>query len=420
MSTKNDSDENVDAIRNVRLLGKDGLFDVRISKEGRITDVLSSQLPPSTSLPPSEIDGRGKMLLPGLVDAHVHLDKCYLLDRCCASRGDFSEAMSETLQAKRGFTVEDITRRASRLIESEISNGTTLLRTHVEVDPIVGFTALDGILPLRSYYASAITLQICVFAQEGITNMPGQVELLRTALARGCDLVGSAPYVDPDPESNISTIFDLAEEFHVLVDFHLDYHLEGKPSLLPLVIAETRRRGFHHRVALGHMTYLSTLPLKEIQTLSAELRELGIAIIALPASDVCMMARQDDGNRRRGVSPVHQMAALGVTALYATNNIQNLFTFTGDGDVLKVGTLLCQLLQMTNTQSTEMCIEMATTMAAQALGVTHGIVPGNAADLLLIEGATAMEILAAPAVERIVLKRGRVVARSSLTKLLYL
>jgi cytosine deaminase len=112
---------------------------------------------------------------------------------------------------------------ASRLIEAEISYGTTLLRTHVEVDTIVGLISLEAIIPLRQRYASAITIQICVFAQEGITNMPGQMELMRKALALGCDCVGSAPYVDPQPENNIAAIFDLAKEFNLPVDFHLVY-----------------------------------------------------------------------------------------------------------------------------------------------------------------------------------------------------
>ena len=176
----------------------------------------------------------------------------------------------------------------------------------------------------------------------------------------------------------------------------------------------TRERGWQHRVALGHMTHLSTLSLKELVPIARNLHELGISIIALPASDVCMMARSDDGNRRRGVCPVEELASLGVNACYATNNVQNLFTFTGDGDVLKVGTLVCQMLQMTSSVEVDMCLQMATIFAAKALGVsTHGIEVGNPADLVLLDGcSTAMEVFAAPPVGRTVLKKGKVVATS--------
>ena len=95
-----------------------------------------------------------------MVDGHIHLDKCYLLDRCSAVKGDFTEAQSETLNAKKAFTVEDIRARARKLIEKEISFGTTLLRAHVEVDPILGFKAVEAILPLCQEYSWAITIQV--------------------------------------------------------------------------------------------------------------------------------------------------------------------------------------------------------------------------------------------------------------------
>ena len=95
------------------------------------------------------------------------------------------EAVSETLAAKSAFTYEDVTDRARRLIEDEISFGTTLMRTHVEVDPIVGLVSLEAILSLRKTYERLITIQVAVFAQDGITNQPGQVEMMRAALAMG-------------------------------------------------------------------------------------------------------------------------------------------------------------------------------------------------------------------------------------------
>ena len=251
-----------------------------------------------------------------------------------------------------------------------------------------------------------------MFAQEGITNQPGQMDLMRQALRLGCDSVGSAPYCDPLPVENIRAVFDLAAEFSVDVDFHLDYHLEGKESYLQSVIDETINRGWQNRVCLGHMTYLSTLPRAKLEEVGAKLKDAGISVLSLPASDMCMMARADDGNRRRGVCPVNQLHACGVTAAYATNNVQNLFTFTGDGDVLKVGTLLCQTLQLTSESNAALCLEMATTTAARALNVSHSLAPGMSADLVILEGASALEIVAAPPVERTVIKKGKVVART--------
>jgi len=258
-----------------------------------------------------------------------------------------------------------------------------------------------------------------VFAQEGITNQENQVDLMRKALSMGCHVVGSAPYCDPNPVENIKIVFDLAKEFDCPVDFHLDYHLEGKPSYLNDVINETVSRGWQNRVCLGHMTYLSTLPLSSLQEIGSKLKDAGISILSLPASDLCMMGRNDDGNKRRGVCPVHHLHDMGVKAAFATNNVQNLFTFSGDGDVLKVGTLLCHALQLTSEANANLCLNMATTLSANALNVSHSIEVGKPADLVIIEGNSAMEILAAPSVERIVIKNGKIISMSNLNKKLF-
>jgi cytosine deaminase len=359
--------------------------------------------------------------------------------------GDFQEAMTETLLAKGKFTAIDIRNRACRLIEKEISFGTTLMRAHVEVDPIIGLKSLQVIIQLRKEYEDLITIQIAVFAQEGITNHIGQFEMMREAMIMGGDVISSAPYCDPDPVSNICIIFDLAKEFNCPVDFHLDYHLGGKPSFLHCVIDETIKRGWQNRVVLGHMTALSCMNTVELEIIGGRLREAGIMILALPASDICMMARADDGNKRRGVCPIDKLSLLGVNTAYATNNIQNLFTFTGDGDVLKIGTLVCQLLQMTSEAGASLCLEMATTSAAKALGVDHYLGVGMPADIVLMTmedspsrpkssirpsmtdpvsfctpcASPAMLLLSSPPIERIVIKKGKVVSNTTFRRSIY-
>ena len=155
-----DKADGLKAIRRASLLGKTGLWDISITPCGRIAEILPTASAASFSDDSQDIDAMGKTVIPGLVDAHIHLDKCYLLDRCCAMQGDFPEAQRETLNAKKAFTVGDIVKRARRLIENEISFGTTLMRAHVEVDPIIGMKAVEAILPLKLEYSSAITIQV--------------------------------------------------------------------------------------------------------------------------------------------------------------------------------------------------------------------------------------------------------------------
>jgi cytosine deaminase len=366
------------------------------------------------------IDANGQLVIPGLVDAHFHLDKVSLLRRFPSTKGDFQEALEKTLEAKQSFTVEDIQTRASRHIEQVIGWGTTALRSHVEIDPIIGLKGMEALLPLRDRYAWGITLQLAAFAQEGITQYPETVDLLRQAMEMGADVVGSAPYVDPEPEQNIRIIFDIAQEFDCDVDFHLDFLDDDEPLMVPFVIEETCRRGWQGRVCLGHMTKLAGLHPEALGAIATQLAEAGISILALPASDLYMMARHDTHNVRRGVAPVQRLAEAGVNVGLATNNVQNLFTPFGDGDVLKICTLMAQVLHLGTTDQHHFCLDMATTCGAQAMGLAdYGLQPGCRADLVIFNAQTVSEAVGACPVERTVIKNGAIAAQSRFSQRLF-
>jgi cytosine deaminase len=367
------------------------------------------------------IDAQGRLVIPGLVDGHFHLDKALLLPQHPAQDGTFAEALRETLALKQVFTQADVQHRARRILETAIAFGTTAMRSHVEVDPVIGLLGMEALLPLKQDYAWGTTLQLAVFAQEGITNQPGTEDLLRQALGLGGDVIGSAPYVDPNPERNIQIIFDIAQDFDCDVDFHLDFLDDDQPLLLPVVIRETMKRGWQGRVCVGHMTRLAGLPPESLQTIAQDLREADISILALPASDLYMMARKDAYNVRRGVAPIHQLIEWGVNAGIAINNVQNLFTPFGDGDLLKLCTLTAQVLQLGTPAAHEQCLAMATTRAAKAIGLnsngsptnaTAMIVPGQAADLVILDAQSASEAIATAPPGRTVIKRGQVVSQT--------
>src|ERR1051326_447641 len=90
-----------------------------------------------------EIDVAGKLVIPGLVESHFHLDKALLGAGAPADAGSVAGAIRATADMKRRFTREDIATRARRALELAIRHGTTAMRTHVEVDPIVGLAGMD-------------------------------------------------------------------------------------------------------------------------------------------------------------------------------------------------------------------------------------------------------------------------------------
>ncbi|MGB3786413.1 MAG: amidohydrolase family protein [Phormidesmis sp.] len=374
-----------------------------------------SALSVQTALSIQTIDASSHLVIPGLIDPHLHLDKALLLSQFPAQKGTFEEALEETFKLKESFTIADIQARARQVLERESAFGTTAIRSHVEVDPALQLTSLNALLPLKQEFAQRLDLQLAIFAQEGITNQPGTHQLLHQALSLGGDLIGSAPYTDPNPEQNIRTVFDLAEEFDCDVDFHLDFLDNDAPLLFPIVALETIKRGWQNRVCLGHMTRLAGLSPEALSEAANLLSEAGISVLALPASDLYMMARGDTHSVRRGVAPVHRLMEIGVNCAIATNNIQNLFTPFGDGDPLKICTLLAQTLQLGTTAQHAQCLDMATTHAAAAIGIAnHSIAPGHPADLVIIDARTASEAIGTAPPTRTTIKSGQVVSRTKL------
>src|ERR1700745_79962 len=257
--------------------GKITAIASRIETEGRIID----------------LDGR--LVCGGFIETHLHLDKSCILDRCASEHGDLAEAIGEAAKAQATFSADDVHARASRTLEKSILQGTTHMRTHLEVDPGVGLRGLEGVLPLVKEYAWAIDLQICVFPQEGLLNNPGTEQLMVESLKRGCRAVGAAPYTDSDPRGQIDRIFEMAREFDVDIDMHLDFGPSCDEMDVWHVCRRTEEYKYGRRVTIGHVTKATSLPIADLERMGRQMAEAGVALTVLPATDLYLMGRNHTG-----------------------------------------------------------------------------------------------------------------------------
>jgi cytosine deaminase len=383
------------AIRNVRL--PHSLQSTDIGVEGGLIAVIE----PGFVCDAPEHDAGAKLVCGGLIETHIHLDKAGIIGRCSICAGTLPEAVSETAKAKSAFTEEDVYERASLVLEKSILNGTTRLRTFVEVDPRAGYRSLDAITRLKADYADAIEVEICAFAQEGLTNEPATEAMLETALRSGADLVGGCPYTDPQPVEHIRRIFDLGERFGVPVDFHLDFHLDPRSSDLPEIIAQTMTRRYEGRVSIGHVTNLSAATSEELAALGKRLANAGIAVTALPATDLFLMGREVDRLTPRGVAPIHRLAAEGVVTTLSTNNVLNPFTPFGDVSLMRMANLYANIAQIGAPAELAGIFGMITVMAAKLVGKGRkSLEVGAPADLVIFDACSSSDAVAeiAPAV----------------------
>ncbi|MGY2050178.1 amidohydrolase family protein [Methylobacterium sp. JK268] len=387
--------------RHARLPGRDEPVDLAI-RDGRFVAV-GPHLAPGE---PGE-DLGGRLVIPGFVETHLHLDKACLLGRCPCG-GPLREAIAAVARAKRDFTEEDVYDRARRALEHAVAQGTTRIRTHVEVDPRIGLRGFRALGGLKADYAWAVDLELCAFPQEGLLDDPGCDAVLVAALEEGADLVGGAPYVDADPDGQIARIFALAQRYDRDIDLHLDFDLDPAGMRLDEVCRWTDRTGWGGRVAIGHVTKLSALAPDALAAAAGRLAGAGVAVTVLPATDLFLMGREADRNVPRGVSPAHRLARAGVTCSIATNNVLNPFTPFGDGSLLRIANLYANVAQLAAPEDLASCLDLVTESAARLMRLSdYGIEPGRRADLVVLDARDPAEAVATLAPPLFGLRAGR-------------
>ncbi|MDR7550823.1 MAG: amidohydrolase family protein [Armatimonadota bacterium] len=377
-----------------------------------VADGVIAALAPGLEGPAARtIDAAGLVVLPGLVESHIHLDKALLEPRRPNVSGTLQDAIAITAALKRSFTYEDIYGRAEAVVRWAIRRGVTWMRTHVEVDPIVGLTGLRALCALRETYRDLIDLQLVAFPQEGIFRAPGVADLLVQALDQGADLLGGVPYNDRDPEEHLDFVFDLAVKRGVDLDLHVDFSDDPSDRTVLSVAARTIARGYQGRVTVGHLTSLGAMAPEVAGGVIARIREARIHVVALPATDLYLNGRGPVPPAHRGLTPVRKLLDAGVNVAISSNNVRNAFTPLGRADPLEGALLVAYAGHMGGPAERVRLVEMVTEAAARVLRIEtrYGLAPGCDADLVVVGSRRVADVVADQPTRIAVIKRGRVI-----------
>jgi cytosine deaminase len=383
-------------LRKARIAGRDWhqTFDIGI-QGGTI-----AAIEPALAAEGRAMDLGGRLVSPGFIETHIHLDKSNILDRCKADKGDLEEAIGEVARAKKAFTPEDVYNRAKRTLERCVSYGTMHMRTQLEVDPGIGLRGLEGVLPLIDEYKWAIDIEICIFPQEGLTNNPGTDELMVEALKRGGRVVGAAPYTDSNARAQMDRVFEMAREFDIDIDMHLDFAPTPDNLDLMYVCELAEKFKYGGRVAIGHVTKLSAAPPDAFAKAAQRMADAGVALTVLPSTDLYLMGRHMDHSVMRGVTAAHKLLHSGVNCSLSTNNVLNPFTPFGDCSPIRMANLYANICQVGARGDVRECFNMITERSARLMRLKqYGLDVGKAADLLVFDcqdPETAVAELVAP------------------------
>jgi cytosine/creatinine deaminase len=395
-------------LRNGRIAGREEDPVDIVVRDGRIA-AITPRSNQATQGAARDIALDGKLVIPGFVETHIHLDKSCISDRCACRTGTLQEAIESVAAAKLAFSEEDIYARGRRTLEKAIVQGTTRMRAHVEVDPRIGLKGFRAVSQLKRDFAWAVDIEICVFPQEGLLNDPGCDELLVQACEGGADLIGGCPYTDSDPHGQIARVFELAQRYDLDIDFHLDFDLDPSWMHLDEVCRQTEKHHNGGRVAIGHVTKLSALDHAALEKIGGKLAHAGVAVTVLPATDLFLMGRGGEHSVPRGVAPAHRLLNQGVTCSLATNNVLNPFTPFGDCSLLRMANLYANIAQLGRPDELQACMDMVTRLPAKLMNLLdYGVAVGNPADIVVLDCADRVSAVSELAQPLLAMKHGRI------------
>ncbi|MBW6401088.1 amidohydrolase family protein [Roseomonas sp. HJA6] len=352
------------------------------------------------------VDGAGALLLPGFVEGHTHLDKTtfHQPDWLVNEVGPRIIDKIDTEREWRARTGHDAGAASLAMARAFLAQGTTRIRSHVDVDTSGGTRHVEGVLRTREAMAGLQDIQIVAFPQSGILARQGTESLLDAALAMGADIVGGLDpcAIERDPVKHLNIVFGLAERHGKPVDIHL--HEPGAMGAfsLELILERTRALAMQGKVVVSHAFCLGDITERERDALLAQMAELGVGIATTaPAS--------------RPVPLVAPCRAAGVTIFGGNDGIRDTWTPYGSPDMLERAMLIGLRNNLRRDDEIALAFDCVSDAGAAGCGFAgHGLAPGARADLVLVEARSLAEAVVARPPRRLVVSGGRIVARDGI------
>ncbi|MDQ6419335.1 amidohydrolase [Paenibacillus sp. LHD-117] len=317
-------------------------------ENGKIAKITDTKTPVSNGI--HCYDAKGMLLLPSFRDMHIHLDKTFYGGPWRAVRptnnGIFDRiAEEQTLLLELLPTAQE---RAEKLIELMLGYGSTYVRSHCNIDPIVGLSNLEQLKKALANYSDKISHEIVAFPQHGLlrSNAAG---LIREAMQLGVTHVGGLDptLVDADMEKSLQTMVQIAVDYKAGIDIHLHEGGETGHKAIWRLADLTEEAGLQGKVTVSHAFSLASLTAGADIELFNRLASLGISI----ASSVPIGIR---------VMPIPLLQKQKVNVLLGNDSITDHWSPFGIGDILQKAHLASQLYGWSSEYNLSRALALAT------------------------------------------------------------
>ncbi|WP_258881498.1 amidohydrolase family protein [Paenibacillus sp. sptzw28] len=344
-----------------------------------------------------EIDLQERVLLPGFVDVHMHLDKAYSIAHVRNRSGTLLEAIENYRSIAPTFSKESIRERIVKAALRAASFGSLMLRSHLDVPFHLGrevaLRTVEAALEAREIVKEFVDIQYFPMYFYDPAIKRGLTEFAEETLQMGVDGVGGAPHLAPDPEEGIRWAFQLATAFGRPIDFHCDESDNPEVKTIDAYCDQVLIHGYAGRAAAGHLCSLSAMAQEEADRLIAKMAEAGIGAVTLPAVNLYLQGRGDQGNVRRGLTRVKELVNAGVPVAAASDNIQDPFHPFGRGDVLQIGLMTAYAAHLAREEDIVTVLRMLTHLPATIAGIPdYGVSSGNPASFVVLDAVSGEEL----------------------------
>ncbi len=375
-------------IKNIRIENSSKGVDLRV-ENGIFSEICENILPKKEE---KVIDGKGKLLLPPFVDSHVHLDAATTAFKYGFNKmGTLWDGIGSWAEIKETRTYQDIKDSALEAIRLEIKNGVQVIRTHVDIC-VSNLTALKALIDLREELKEFVTLQVIAFPQDGIMNNKYAKNNMVEAVKMKVDGLGAIPHYEFNSSyaaESIRYITDLAAKNGLLVDVHCDETDDATSVGLETLATCAYEKELYGKVTASHTTAMGSYSKQYFLRLSRILALSGINFISNPLVNVSLGGKLDDYPKRRGVTRIKDLLALGMNVSIGYDDIRDPWYILGNGNIMDSLNMGLHMEHMLDYDSIMNSYRLITYNGAKTLNISknYGIDIGKPADFIIMDAA---------------------------------
>lgn len=380
------------------------LVDLEIV-DGKITTILPSNI---VAINQPSWDLHHGIVFPCFVDMHTHLDKGHIWERSPNLNGAFDDAVTIVQKdAQKYWQPEELYRRMEFGIKCSYAHGTRAIRTHLDSFGEQGEVSWKVFQDLQQTWRDQVLLQgVTLVTLDYWQTDPGVT--LADKISEVDGILGGVAYPCPELDQQLDTIFTLAKQRNLDLDFHADENNNPNSHCLERIAAAALRHQFPGKIVCGHCCSLAVQSPEIVAQTIALVKEAGIYIVSLPSCNLFLQDRQPGITPRwRGITLVHELKQAGIPVSFASDNCRDPFYGFGDHDIWEVWQQAVRIAHLDAPYGD--WISSVTTTAAEGMGLSEvgkiGI--GKPADLVIFKARYFSELLARSQHDRIVLRDGR-------------